>query len=40
MVMYPLAPSNLIITALNLDDKKRVESIKKKGNKVSKKGGE
>lgn len=38
MAMFPLSPSNLIITALNLDDKKRVELIKRKEKKV--KGGE
>lgn len=38
MTMFPLSPSNLIITTLNLDDKKRVESLRKKGKKV--KGGE
>lgn len=37
MAMYPLSASNLIITALNLEDKKRIESIKRKGKKA--KGG-
>jgi len=30
-VNYPLNPSNMIITELNLDDKKRIESIERKG---------
>jgi large subunit ribosomal protein L24 len=31
--MYPLNPSNLMITELNLDDKKRKESLERKGRK-------
>ena len=30
---YPLNPTNLLITELNLDDKKRKESLKRKGSK-------
>ena len=35
--LYPINPSNLMITTLNLDDKKRVEALGRKGDAQSKK---